>query len=173
MEFTAYDGVIKKISNQVSPTVLGLLGEDNIDLESQLRFVSWDTQLKFQDNFGFCTPAERRYVIASLYNYARAKYRHKQVWTNYCNSVLVDPPSTIFLNLIGQLEARNALQKLQATMPVGYNILKRVGEAGDITSAYDSRLDQSPRTFRRRVNQLRMKARSILNGEEERKKTTV
>ena len=157
----SYEPAIKQIAGlMVGKAQLDHLGHDRDDYASQLRMHSWKVQLKFRERYGFCAPAERRYVHYSLWNeskqWKRARtFRAKQILKH-------DPDDGTYLDE-DRFIARQLLERLEQTLGPKFDILRRVGEAGGhIASAYKEN-DGNFEAFAKRVRRLRKEARKVLD----------
>lgn len=163
----SYEATIKKVACSVGPRGgVDELGQDRGDYESDLRIISWETQLKFRNTHGFCTPAERRYVQKALWNRGRKFARHRSMIR--AKAFLLEEPdvpgSTQFEDVCRRLEARSALDRIRRHLvPEDFEVLMRVGVAnGDVRAAWCPEEDGPYTNFWYRVNRLRSRASGVL-----------
>ena len=157
-QIDSYEPAIQTIAKRLSPA------DHCLDYVSQLRMESWDAQMEFRNRYGFCLPAERRYVHKTLWNSARTKIRGRKFRGAVClETMAVDtPPESKLSDVTGKYEAREALEMLESRLGLDFQLLLRIGYAGELIEAHEVE-DGSMPIFRRRVRNLRARARRVLS----------
>lgn len=157
----SYEPAIKQIAGvMVGKAQLDHLGLDRDDYASELRMKSWDFQIAFRKRYGFCAPAERRYVYQALWN-ASKQWKRKRTFRT--KQILKHEPDDVTYFDEDRFIARQSLERLKNALGPKFDLLRRVGEAGGhIASAYKED-DGNFEAFAKRVRRLRKEARVILD----------
>lgn len=167
MHEDSYATRIRRVAGDLGqPGRIDQLGFDLEDYMSELRLVSWEAQDQFRRRYGFCEPAERRYVTKALWNYARDRKALQRVreraqnqleFTRHLTFEAICPESN--------LDARESIRILQRKLPPSdFLDLVRVFESGHASEAYTGPDEEgcSYQNFCRRIAALKKRAREIL-----------
>ena len=165
MQFTnldSYESSIREISQRmVGSRQVDHMGLDRGDYRSKLRFLSWETQIKFRERHKFCEPQERLYVNRTLWNAARDFARKRKYRVQQTRQLKVEVESTYCEQ--ARYEAREMLRVLETQLGSEFQLLRRVGEMdGRISDAHDPDEDGTFDKFRWRIRRLRIQAKKIL-----------
>ena len=135
------------------PSGQAVLGQDRDDYAVEFAFVAADAREKFCERFGWCTPAERRYVSKSVWNAARnARKRIARHLELFNHTQVVPEPVDDFE---ARMEARDLVRRLEARL--GRDNIEM------LVRPWDPELDQcSFDAFRHRQRKVRSSARRFL-----------
>jgi len=163
--YEEYHRMAKFISWQFGPgaTDLDAQAWSQSDFVQELRLHAIEVAGIFQKRFGFCLPAERRYVSRSLwrraYNWNRDAKRKRLPERDGMDpdEIAVDP------NLDAAIEAQRGASDLVGYFaPEEKSIFARLWAADGISQQAWQITDGDKRSFRRRVAKLRKKAKNLL-----------
>jgi hypothetical protein len=155
----------KRIAQSIlPPQQIDSLANDQDDYAHQLLIASWEAQIAFRKQHGFCTPAERRWVHTCLWNKVR-NVRRDSAWLA-CRKLPLEHVrlDSIQHDMVAQLEAREYLKQLQAVLSDDeWSTLCRVAEAGGISKAFEER-DGNLARFQKRIRNLRKRAKQLVEN---------
>lgn len=170
----SYTPVAKTIANRCRFLEgVDCTGRSVDDYRQELLIEALKIANKYQQSYGFCSPAERRYVAKSLWNlrhtFARTHARKRtQAETALDRLTVTDvPTSTSAMEFGGWLDARESvrlLSKRLTTYETGV-VLRLCDADGNVGAAWDGSVDGSRSKFYDRVAKLRAKAKRIIAGE--------
>lgn len=161
-----YTPAIKSIIGAYAPMpgMMDSSGKDRDDYFQELQLVSWTSQRKFRDRYGYCSPAERRYTHKCLWNYARSYRRDaNSLDGRHVDYEVIAPTLDTGIQLEDQVGARISLSTLESRLPRrDWDTLLSVGVCnGSVMEAAGQEQEQYTR-FRKRVYRVRRQAKALL-----------
>lgn len=133
------------------PNQVDGLGHDRDDYAAEFAWRGAEAREQFCNRYGFCTPAERRYVAKSLWNAARMARRKQATHASLFVPLEVIPEPVD--NFEARMEARDLVRRLEQRLSKqDFEMLSRVSVAGGIQAAWSPERDGCcETTFRVRV----------------------
>jgi hypothetical protein len=154
------------LAQEVAKTVLPPrevdgFGCDRDDYAAEFAWRGAEAREQFCNRYGFCTPAERRYVAKSMWNAARMA-RRKQVVHGRLFVPLEAIPEPVD-DFEARMEARDLVRRLEQRLSHrDFEVLTRVSVAGGIRAAWNPAQDECcEKTFRGRVSMAKQRAREV------------
>jgi hypothetical protein len=162
-DFCAYLGAAQQVARGALPArVLDSLGRDRDDYASQLLLDSQRIRQRFRSSYGYCEPAERRYVRRAMVNRVR-NWRRDEGRAGWMVERVEELPDLEY-DGTGRVEAREVLSLLSRSLS-DYEIdilLRLVQNDGSPVAAFVPERDQCGRRgFCKRVMRIREKLKKF------------
>ena len=134
-------------------------GRDRDDYAAEFAWCAAEAREQFCNRFGFCTPAERRYVAKSVWNAAKMVRRKQGVHSRLFTPLELIPEPVD--NFEARMEARDLVRRLEERLSKhDFEVLARVSVAGGIQAAWNPD-ECCEKTFRGRVRKAKERAREV------------
>lgn len=163
-----YLPAIETVARSAAPVAnrLDRLAYDREDYRQELACVALQAQGAFRRRVGFCGPHERRYVLRSLWNHLRSRFRSRVRVLGEGQARAVVGGWDVMDHVVdagGQHEARELLAAVgEACDGAELELIARLAQAGGhVPRAHDPDQDGSISAFRRRVRAVRERVRSL------------
>ncbi len=155
-----FASVAREVANtMLPPREIDGLGYGRDDYAADFAWCGAEAREQFCNRYGFCTPAERRYVAKSIWNAAKMA-RRKQVRHGRLFVQLETIPEPVD-DFEARMEARDLVRRLEERLShQDFEMLTRVSVFGGIAAAWNPEEDECcEKTFRGRVRLAKARAR--------------